>query len=157
MNTKAWWILVVVLFGVIVGLTWLLFATPAPAPVPNATTTQNGGQTATTTKKLSDRVTVTSPGKNATVGKTFVVAGSAPGPWYFEAVFPIEVRDANNNVLLSTHGTAQGEWMTEGLVTFTATVTIPNYTGPATLILRRDNPSGLPENDDAVSIPIVIQ
>jgi len=34
---------------------------------------------------------------------------------------------------------------------------VGGYTGPATLILIRDNPSGLPEHDDSLPIPIVIR
>ncbi|MBV9159311.1 MAG: hypothetical protein JO019_01805, partial [Candidatus Kaiserbacteria bacterium] len=46
---------------------------------------------------------------------------------------------------------------TTGQVTFTAQVSISGYKGPATLVLSKDNPSGLPQNDDSVSIPITIQ
>ena len=46
--------------------------------------------------------------------------------------------------------------MTEDSVPFTATLefTRPEYGETGALILRRDNPSGLPENDDAVEISI---
>jgi len=42
-------------------------------------------------------------------------------------------------------------------VPFTAQVTVEDYSGPATLVLLKDNPSGLPENDDSVSFSVVIQ
>jgi hypothetical protein len=101
---------------------------------------------------------ITEPVSGGIVGTSFIVSGKAPGNWYFEASFPIMVRDSNDNVIARTHGSAQGDWMTTDLVAFTATVNIDgDYKGPATLILLRDNPSGLPENDDSVSIPIVIQ
>ena len=155
MNTRAWWGIIIILFVIIVVLTWVLFGIPAPVEAPTVST--NPPQ-ATSTEPLSKRVITTSPKANAVVGKKFIVAGSAPGNWYFEAVFPIQVRDKDNNKIAQAIATAQGEWMTTDQVTFTATITISgNYTGPATVVLLRDNPSGLPENDDSVSIPIVIQ
>lgn len=110
------------------------------------------------TSPLSSRVTIASPAKHGTVGHTFAVSGEAPGPWYFEASFPIQVRDSEGSVIGRSHGQAKGEWMTEKLVGFTASVTIDAaYHGPASLILLRDNPSGMPENDDSVTIPITVE
>ena len=111
------------------------------------------------TAALSEKVTVSSPVRGATVGKSFKVAGKAPGTWFFEAQFPIQVRSDAGDVIGRGVAHAQGEWMTEALVPFTAEVTIDDasYKGAARLILLRDNPSGLPENDDAVEFPIVIR
>ena len=106
---------------------------------------------------LSDRVVVTSPQSGATVEKTFTVSGSAPGQWFFEAVFPVQVRNADNILIANAHAQAQGEWMTEGLVPFNSIVSVKDFSGPAILTLLRDNPSGLPENDDSVSLPIIVQ
>lgn len=155
MNTRTWWGIIIVLFLVIIGLSWALIAIPAPTEPIVATTTP---PVATSTKPLRERVVVTSPKANSTVGKTFVVSGAAPGPWYFEASFPIKIVDRDNNFLGQGIAQAQGEWMTTDQVTFTATITLDgDYSGPATVVLMRDNPSGMPENDDSVSIPIVIQ
>jgi hypothetical protein len=48
--------------------------------------------------------------------------------------------------------------MTENYVPFAATVT---FTEPATengfIFLKKDNPSGLPENDASIAIPITFQ
>jgi hypothetical protein len=107
---------------------------------------------------LSDRVTVSAPLPNTTVGQTFTVAGSAPGNWFSEAVFPLQVRDPDDNLVARGQGHAKGEWMVTTLVPFTASITLStHYTGPAELILLRDNPSGLPENSDLVTIPITIK
>lgn len=116
---------------------------PAPQPVP-------GGP-------LSEQVVVTSPTAGATVGKTFTITGKAPGNWYFEASFPIIVSDADGNKIATSHGQAQGDWMTTNLVPFTASVNVGSYTGKATVNLLRDNPSGLPENDDSTSFDVVVQ
>ena len=164
-SAKVWMGVAILLFFVILGMTWVLLTVPAVstvAPVSTSTPQQPAPTPVTTTPQadspLSARVTLTTPQKNTTVGSTFVAKGSAPGNWYFEASFPIQVRDKDGNVVARTHASAQGDWMTTADVPFTATVHIENnYKGPATLILMRDNPSGLPENDDSTEIPIVIQ
>lgn len=106
-----------------------------------------------------DRIVVTSPLPGAVVGNSFTVNGQARGGWYFEASFPIDVVSATGTLLTQMPIQAQGEWMTANFVPFaTTTVVVPAYyKGPATLILRNDNPSGLPENAASISIPIVIQ
>lgn len=161
MNTKAGWSLLVGVTLLVVVLAWILFATPAPVAAPTVSPSDTAVDV--TPKKpagnepLHTRVTVTSPKSGATVGKTFVVAGSAPGNWFFEASFPVQVRDKDNSKIGQGVAQAQGDWMTTDLVTFTTTISVSNYKGPATLVLLRDNPSGLPENDDALEVPIVIE
>src|SRR3989338_8153618 len=77
MNTRLWTGILIAVFIVILGLTWALFAIPAPTPPITATTTP---PVATTTPTLAERVIVTSPKPNAVVGQTFVVSGAAPPP-----------------------------------------------------------------------------
>lgn len=89
-----------------------------------------------------------------TVLPHFTVTGEARGFWFFEGSFPVEVLDEEGNQLTIAPAQAQGEWMTEDFVRFSVVLDIGDYSGPATLVLFRDNPSGLPENDASVSIPI---
>ncbi|MNI95059.1 hypothetical protein D3C73_1532640 [compost metagenome] len=46
--------------------------------------------------------------------------------------------------------------MTDNYVPFSSTLTFeaPSAGGSGVLVLRKDNPSGLPENDDEIEIPI---
>jgi hypothetical protein len=132
----------IAVFVVAIILAGLLIALPAPE---------------SSEPSLADRVLITTPRSGATVGATFDVTGSAPGPWYFEASFPLEVRDAQGVLVIRTFAQAQGEWMTTEDVPFRATVSVGDFKGPATLILKRDDPSGLPENDASVSVPIVVE
>jgi len=153
MNLRVAWSIVIVLAVVIVILTILLFAgstpsqnqngTPPPAPAPAPFTSEN--------------VNVSFPLPNATVPKTFTVIGEARGTWYFEASFPVQVRDPQNNLVGQGIAQAGADWMTTQFVPFSAPVTVSGYSGPADLVLIKDNPSGLPEHDDAVFFPIVIQ
>ncbi len=162
MNTRTGWSLVIGLSLLIVALTWVLFATPAPVAAPTITASDvemDAGteQTQQESQPLHTRVTVTSPKSGAVVGRSIAVSGSAPGNWFFEGSFPIQVRDVENSKIGQGIAEAQGDWMTTGLVPFIATIAVSNYSGPANLVLLRANPSGLPENDDALEIPIVVQ
>jgi len=118
---------------------------PAPAPAPDP----HGPEA----KANLIKVTGLSPGDQ--VSSPLIVKGEARGYWYFEASFPVELLDGNGNQLAIKPAQAQGEWMTEEFVPFTVTLTFPTPPTPTgTLMLRKDNPSGLPENDDWLAIPV---
>lgn len=167
MSSRSWGALMVLLAIVIIVLAWFLLTTPAHAPVesPQATSTNETilpapASTGSTTQAapLDSQVTATTPAQNATVSHSFEIAGTAPNQWFFEAVFPIQVRDPNDDLIGTSRGKAQGDWTQPGLVTFTSQITVDaSYEGPATLILLKDNPSGDPENSDEVTIPVTIQ
>ncbi|MFA4846120.1 MAG: Gmad2 immunoglobulin-like domain-containing protein [Patescibacteria group bacterium] len=99
---------------------------------------------------------VTSPLKDSFITSPLTITGEAPGTWYFEASFPLVLVDWDGLIIAQGHAEAQSNWMTEAFVPFVATLTFttPDYGENGTLILQKDNPSGLPENDDAVEVPI---
>jgi len=103
----------------------------------------------------SDLIHVNQPQMNAIVTAPLTISGEARGTWYFEASFPVILIDANGDTLAMKPAQAQGEWMTENFVPFTVTV---SFTAPVssagTLILKKDNPSGLPEHDAELRIPV---
>lgn len=111
------------------------------------------------TNASADMIRMEVPFPGAVVGKEFRAVGEARGNWYFEASFPLEVLDKDGNRLFQTYATAQGEWMTTQFVPFMSEpIIIPaTYIGPATLVLHKDNPSGLPEHDASISFPIIIE
>ncbi len=138
---------------IILGAGYFLYTQTANAPTEVPETSTFSYINAST-----ENIVIDEPGPNATVGTTFTVTGSARGPWYFEASFPVVVTDQSGNVIAQLPATADGDWMTVEFVPFSATVTVSNgYTGPATITLKKDNPSGLPEHDASVSYPVVIQ
>ena len=161
MSKSILWVIILILLIAVAYLGWREFSAFPSAQAPATSTPAKRNSTKPDTSAplpLSKKVTVAEPKEGAVLGRAFTVAGKAPGPWFFEATFPIQVRDDQGNVIGRSHANAQGEWTTENLVAFTATVNIDaNYSGPATLILLKDNPSGLPENDDSVSFSIVIK
>jgi hypothetical protein len=83
------------------------------------------------------------------------IEGMAKGPWYFEASFPVYLLNAAGDTIARVPAESQGEWMTENMVPFKATL---EFTPPAgdsgTLIFARSNASGLPEHDDELRVPI---
>ena len=101
-----------------------------------------------------------SPVPNATVTSPLQIAGEARGSWFFEGSFPVKLLDSQGNVVGQGIAQAQGDWMTTDFVPFKATVTYIAKTqvigSAGTLRLEKDNPSGLPANDDALTIPVVI-
>lgn len=107
--------------------------------------------------KVPDPI-VEAPSKNQEIKSPLTVKGSAPGNWYFEASFPIELKDENGKTLTKVPVQAQGEWMTTDYVPFEISIPfIVKTKQKGTLILHRDNPSGLPENDQSIEIPIVLE
>ncbi len=83
------------------------------------------------------------------------VRGEARGVWFFEATFPLELIGPDGVVIASGRATAIGDWMTMGFVPFEAEIPY-QIEAPvaATLVLRRDNPSDLPQNDAAATYPV---
>lgn len=140
-----------------VALTGLLAATLAgctlfrPGPANPPPSTPPPEQVVTSTAPL----TVDAPQPGAVVSSPLTVRGLAPGPWYFEASFPLRVEDANGLLLGQGIAQATEPWMTTDDVPFVGTVSFSRpVTDTGRLVLVKDNPSGLPENDAAVSIPI---
>lgn len=106
--------------------------------------------------ELIELIQVDSPRPNDKITSPLTVTGQARGTWFFEAQFPVKIVDANGAELGNGIATAQSDWMTEDFVPF-ATATI-EFSTPTTatgnLILKKDNPSGLPENDNQLIVPI---
>ncbi len=106
----------------------------------------------------ADLIVVELPFPGAVTGKEFSVIGKARGYWFFEASFPLELLDKDGKVLVNSFAQAESEWMTEDFIPFKGEIKVPeSYIGPATLILRKDNASGLPEHDASISFPITVE
>lgn len=100
-------------------------------------------------------IRVVTPTPGALVTSPLVISGEARGNWYFEASFPAELLDANGKQLFIGPIQAHGEWMTEDFVPFNEEITFAlSETASGTLVLRKDNPSGLPEHDAEVRVPV---
>jgi hypothetical protein len=87
------------------------------------------------------------------------ITRKARGNWFFEASFPITIVNWDGLIIGQGIATANGEWMTTEFVPFTAQISYLFATDTpydrGAIILKKDNPSGLPEYDDAREIPII--
>jgi hypothetical protein len=97
------------------------------------------------------------PRPNQILTSPLEVRGVARGYWFFEADFPVMLTDWDGLIIAHGIATADGEWMTEDFVPFRAMLEFerPAYGDRGSLILHKDNPSGLPEHDDALEIPVL--
>lgn len=103
-----------------------------------------------------DLIQVESPQASDTITSPLVIKGKARGYWFFEASFPIRLYDDNGELLATAIAQAQDDWMTEEFAPFTAELKFENpKTEKGTLVLEKDNPSGLQENADELKMPIV--
>ncbi len=146
---------------------FLLFLTPTPPTesdhtgfdLPYVDPSQQGQPTYY--QATPDDIIVTLPFPGAVTGKDFSVRGKARGYWFFEASFPVFLFDKDGNEIavgLASPEPPGTEWMTEEFIGFKADVVAPqDYIGPATLIIMKDNPSGLPEHEAYVSFPITVE
>ena len=104
----------------------------------------------------TELIRVTTPLPNALVRSPLIVSGEARGNWYFEASFPIRLFDSEGKELAVSVAQAQGEWMTTEFVPFETKLIFisPPTSRVGTLVLQKDNPSGLSEYDDELRIPV---
>jgi hypothetical protein len=107
----------------------------------------------------TDMFKTVSVASGQTLPKGTKLTGEVRGNWYFEASFPVELRNASGTPFWTGVAQAQSDWMTVNFVPFSLVL---NYTPfgtptPATLVLKKDNPSGEPINDDELLIPVVVQ
>ncbi len=145
----------------IIGI-WLAFdAYTVEAPVHDVPQDAVSADVRAHIESKADVIQIATPAPGSVVTSPLSITGQARGYWFFEASFPIVVTDWDGLIIGEGYATAQGEWMTEEFVPFTAEVSfvLPAQTPykNGTLILKKDNPSGLPEHDDALEIPVLFE
>jgi hypothetical protein len=123
---------------------------------PQSGTTGGAGSSssASTQSSSSSEVQVSSPAANSKITSPLVVTGKAQNNWFFEANIPVSLYDDQGNLLALAGGQALTDWMTQGWVDFKATLTFTTTASSGKLVIRKDNPSGLPENDGSFEIPV---
>jgi hypothetical protein len=119
----------------------------------------------------SGLIAVEEPRPLSAVVPPLIVRGRARGNWFFEGSFPIMLADRDGRIIAESHASAvldpdnpESTWMTAEFVPFEGKIEFQSPVFPdadkehfsrrGTLILRKDNPSGLPEHDDALEIPV---
>ncbi|MFA4834290.1 MAG: GerMN domain-containing protein [Patescibacteria group bacterium] len=106
----------------------------------------------------ADLIKVDSPRPNQVIKSPLSITGQARGSWFFEASFPAVLLNDKGETIVSGIASAKGNWMTEDFVPFEAQLKFSAAPGTkGELVLKKDNPSGLPENDDELRIPVVFE
>jgi len=83
------------------------------------------------------------------------VMGRARGTWFFEASMPVTLKDDTGKVLFQGPVQAIGDWMTTDYVPFAGTIPFdPGTAQYGVLIINKDNPSGNPDLDSSIAIPV---
>ncbi|MBP6881013.1 MAG: Gmad2 immunoglobulin-like domain-containing protein [Candidatus Pacebacteria bacterium] len=153
------------LITIAVAAWWLTTAGPVAPPSAGAPTEEIALDPVITAgiEAHSDLIVLTSPEPYETISNPLKLTGKARGNWYFEGSFPVILTDWDGRIIAEAPAMARGPWMTENFVPFTLTLNFetpyhvgdPDFMKRGSLILKKDNPSGLPENDDALEIPIM--
>lgn len=171
---KPYYVIGALVISIIVLVVLLLWPRPSNSPTSPDTAVDSSAPASSTAKpgtaagityspaSAKDSIKVTSPIVNATLHVTTPVSvtGEAKGSWFFEGTFPASLTDAEGNVLGVAVAKAQSSWMTDAFVAFVANVAYthePKAGSKGYVILRKDNPSGLPQNDASVKIPVVFE
>jgi len=99
-------------------------------------------------------IQITNPRPNQIIESPLEITGQAKGNWFFEADFPIRLYDQEGNEIAISIATALEEWITEEFVPFSSIIKFETTHTKGTLVLEKDNPTGLPEYDDFLLIPV---
>lgn len=155
MSMKKIIVFVLALFAVFIVVAFLTVdKSHAPAKISNE-------QSATTsnTQHTDKKIVVTAPKEGESISSPVIVTGEARGTWFFEGSFPVELQDRDGKSLAQGIAKAQGDWMTEDFVPFSASLSFekPATASEGKLLFKKDNPSGLPENDDSIEINVMLK
>lgn len=132
---------------------WVKHGNPTSTQ-PTATCSQiNSDQNLNIDEDEND-IILESPTPNQQISSPLIIKGKARGSWYFEASFPIKLIDSNGNEIATGIAQAQDDWMTDNFVPFEARLEFATQAKQGELILKKDNPSGLPEFNKQTSIPV---
>jgi len=99
-------------------------------------------------------VIISAPESGTLVSSPLVIKGQALGNWFFEANLPVKLIDDKGNLIISGPATAESDWMVSTFVPFSALLEFSTMATSGYLVIAKDNPSGLVENDASVSIPL---
>jgi hypothetical protein len=146
-------VLVIVVFAALL-FDWGRREVKAPGIEINASSTTENSTSTTEMPIVVDNIK-----DNQEISNPVKISGKARGNWFFEASFPIQLVDSDGNIIASTIARAQSDWMTTDFVNFTAEFNYvkPTSTTRALIVLSKDNPSGNPEFDQSIFIPVTLK
>ncbi len=135
----------------IIGSVLLLASCSASAPTAVDSGTSSSSDVSSSP---AAEATILSPAPDSVVTSPLVVTGRADNSWFFEGSLPVKVVDADGNVLAAEPGQAKTDWMTPGIIEFEAHLEFTTTARTGFIVVAKDNPSGDPERDAEIKIPV---
>lgn len=108
----------------------------------------------------NDSLIVNNPKSDQLIESPLELSGQVRGTWLFEANSPVVLVDWDGLIIAEGYIEATEDWMTEDFVPFTGVLIfekpedIGEFSDFGFIIFNKANPSGLPENDDALEFRI---
>ena len=120
----------------------------------SVSTTTNEVATDTPEATFTTQALVQSPTRNELVSSPLNIQGKVSGTWFFEATLPVKLLDNDNNVIASGQARALDEWTTDKPIRFSASLVFETKATSGNLIISKDNPSGLEQNNGFIEVPL---
>ena len=147
-RTWAWRAIVVVMIGILIAETWLMWRQAYYAPVSAVTSSKKVRSGPTANQGLTGQallaskgITVDSPPWGALVTSPLTVAGRAPTTWFHEAEIDLVLQDSANRTLANVPAKAQGDWTARtGTVPFRAVLSFVPTTFQGMLVIQTISP-----------------
>lgn len=156
-NNKIIIIIIVVLAAIIIfggGSYWAFKNMPAKQPAPSSAPPKSVIKTDEPSSK-NNEIQVSIPKPNSVVTSPLNITGQARGTWFFEGSFYVELLNKNGSVIGSGMASSTEDWMTEEFIPYTVNIEFAQPTTKAgEIVLRKDNPSGRPEFDNKLIVPV---
>lgn len=143
-------LILVILIPVVIVATRPSLPTPSPTATPVVSSLpqeENDPEEVVVLDKLSEGSIVSSP---------LTITGTVPPGWMFEGQFQVFLMDSERNGIAKTSAqeVEPGSWQSGEPVKFAATLKYATEKEKGILRFEKDNPSGLPENDDSYEINV---
>lgn len=105
---------------------------------------------------LNSYPAISSPASGSTVTSPLRIEGTVPAGWMFEGQMPIKLLDENRKLIAEGRGqeSTPGSWQSGKPVAFEGKVIFTTTVKSGFLVIEKDNPSGLPENDGSFEVPV---
>ncbi|MFA5025566.1 MAG: Gmad2 immunoglobulin-like domain-containing protein [Candidatus Shapirobacteria bacterium] len=124
--------------------------------VSNSTLTETPGIVEPTPR--SSPVVILSPDISKPLLSPQKIIGLIDKSWVFEGSFPLELFDNQDKIIYQGKASAPN-WIedTDKFTTFTANLVFKTTSKSGFLKIKNDNPSGLPQNNKSLIIPIIYE
>ncbi len=160
---KALLFFAVLTFAILIA--WFTFTHTATAPQEEDVVVPTTLEKSDAVFSYKDTIKLDNTFRNEGISSPITIHGEARGTWFFEGSFPVTLTNWDGLIIAEGVAQAQSDWMTEEYVPFEVTLTFDapykngdqDFMKRGSLICKKDNPSGLPENDDAYEITVYFQ